>query len=480
MVGGEPAVAGAVQASWRRSEQYGVPVEGVEAVFTGALETGSLFYACGQQVLRSLQQTLSGEPVSSMITDSEGLVLLRVHPDDTMRRSLDEVHLAPGFSYAERHAGTNGLGLALADRRPALVRGAEHWCDSLKQYTCAAAPVLDPVSGRLVGSINLTTWSQGSPGLLLALAQSSANGTSALMLARSVGRRVREAPRGHVFHVQVDTGGAPDAQVCGSAGWTGAVAAAGAEVDGGRALAVVGEPGSGRATLLTLAHRRHGRRHRVLRARVPGAADVPGWLGLWAPELGSRSTTVLVSGAESLPARAVDEVAAVLGAARREAVAAGRPQPFALVADDLDRLPGALTDLIDAVVETPSLRSRPQDVVPLAEAFARRGGNRRVRFTPAAVRALEAYSWPGNVAQLKDVVGAAAARTDVVDAQHLPAEVFSRGTRVLSRLEVLERDEIVRALTEPGASVTRAAGRLGVSRATVYRKIAHYGIALPR
>src|SRR5918997_6125463 len=53
------------------------------------------------------------------------------------------------------------------------------------------------------------------------------------------------------------------------------------------------------------------------------------------------------------------------------------------------------------------------------------------------------------------------------------------GSRPLGRLERLERDEIVRCLTRPGPTVTRAAEELGIGRATPYRKIAQYGITLP-
>ena len=42
------------------------------------------------------------------------------------------------------------------------------------------------------------------------------------------------------------------------------------------------------------------------------------------------------------------------------------------------------------------------------------------------------------------------------------------------------QDEIMRALARPGTTVQRAAVELGLSRATVYRKIAQYGIAVPR
>ncbi|WP_413803696.1 hypothetical protein [Streptomyces iranensis] len=70
-------------------------------------------------------------------------------------------------------------------------------------------------------------------------------------------------------------------------------------------------------------------------------------------------------------------------------------------------------------------------------------------------------------------------RTEVIDTHHLPAEVFTDAVRRLGRLQELERDEIVRCLTEPGTTVVRAAERPGMSRASVYRKVARYGIKLP-
>ena len=78
-------------------------------VFTGAVDTGSLLFECASEVLRGLQSTIANEPVSLMVADRDGLVLARLCTDSAMLRSLDEVHLAPGFSYAERNAGTNGL-----------------------------------------------------------------------------------------------------------------------------------------------------------------------------------------------------------------------------------------------------------------------------------------------------------------------------------------------------------------------------------
>lgn len=468
------AVAPRLRASWRRSQQYGVPPDEVLPRFTGAVDTSSLLYECGAQVLAGLHATIANEPVSLMVADREGLVLTRLCSDAGMRRSLDAVHLAPGFYYSERQAGTNGLGLSLADRAPSLVRAADHYCAELRGYTCAAVPVLDPVTGELAGSINLTTWSDSSSELLLALAQAAAGATSGLMLQRATGRPPGTAPRGEVFRVVAGTAGGEDP--CVSTAWRAAVAAARAADAPGHVLAVVGEPGVGKATLAVLARRRPGRARRVLHVRAPGDDGAAAWLDLWTPELRDPEVLVVVSGTERLPAWAAEELAAVLATARRTD---GHPQPFVLTGREYPALPPPLALLVDAVVEVPPLRRRTDDVMAVAHAVARAERHRPVGFTSRAVRALTSCSWPGNTRQLRRVVREAAVRADVVDVHHLAPEVLDGGSRPLTRLERLERDEIVRCLTEPGTTVTRAAQSLGIARATLYRKITHYGLALP-
>ena len=81
-------------------------------------------------------------------TNPESARIAAIQTVDSLLQALDDVHLAPGFAYSEREVGTNGLGLALADRVPTLVRADEHYSLSLCTFTCAAVPVLDPSSGR--------------------------------------------------------------------------------------------------------------------------------------------------------------------------------------------------------------------------------------------------------------------------------------------------------------------------------------------
>lgn len=461
-----------VLASWQRSEQYGVPLDEVEPAFAGSLDTESLLFECGTEVLAGLQSSLGTEPVSLMLTDSAGLVLDRWCGDSGILRALDRVYLAPGFSYAERDAGTNGLGLALADRAPSLVRGNEHYCATLRRYTCAAAPVQDLATGAMLGSVNLTTWSDSSSELLLALAKSAAGNTAALMLARSAGRTVRPPSRGEVFHLHPGLAGAePDGPRL-SRAWEDATEQARRAIERGRVVAVVGEPGAGKAALAALARRRVRARERVLNARPPQSGDLGAWLALWTPELDKADTCVVISSVDRLPAWAAERLAPLLAADRTL-------PPFVLTAEDFSAIPEPLCGLVDSVAEAPTLRSRANDVLPLARHFAYRERRRPVNFTPAAERALTGYCWPENVRQLRRVIRDAAARTDVIDTRHLSPEIFSAPRQRLTRMQTLERDEIARCLSEPGITVAGAAAALGLSRATLYRKMARYDITAP-
>ncbi len=470
-----------VLASWQRSEDYGVSIDEVAPVFNGTQAGDSLFLECGQTVLTELHRTLAAEPVSLMLTDADGLVLNRLSGDHALLRALDAVHLAPGFSYAEREAGTNGLGLALADRAPTLVRAEQHYALSLCTYTCAAAPVIDPLTGRLEGAVNLTTWSEASSDLLLALAQSAAGSTSSLMLARAQGHRPRPAPRGEVFRVEaprLEPGAGTLADL--SAPWVDTRAEARNALASGRVVAAVGEPGSGRATLLAQAERRLRPQDRILAARAPAPQDVEAWLALWAPELIKGHTAVVVRDVHALPTWAAERLRELVVAARETSPDPAEAVPFSMTAERFEDIPAPLRTLVESVVQVPPLRDRAGDVVPLAQHVARRARGRDVTLTPAAERGLVGHSWPGNVGELVEVVRAAATRADVIDLRHLPPSVLSTTTRRLTRIEAFERDEIIRVLTRPGATVKDAVADLGMSRATIYRKVAHYAINIPR
>ena len=104
---------------------------------------------------------IEGQSVSVILTDPAGLVLSRLTGDGEFDRHLDRVRLAPGFSYAEKFVGTNGIGTALEVGGPADVFGHGHYAENLEKLACAGVPIHHPISGRLVGAVDLTCWRRG-------------------------------------------------------------------------------------------------------------------------------------------------------------------------------------------------------------------------------------------------------------------------------------------------------------------------------
>jgi transcriptional regulator of acetoin/glycerol metabolism len=96
------------------------------------------------------------------------------------------------------------------------------------------------------------------------------------------------------------------------------------------------------------------------------------------------------------------------------------------------------------------------------------------------MQAMLAYEWPGNVRELKNALGYAVIHCagDALDLEDLPPAVLERSPPVAAAraLPADEREWIVAALARTGGDRRAAATLLGVSRATLYRRIAHYGI----
>lgn len=463
----DAAVPRRLRASWLRSQQYGISLDAVDPVFTGTESPESLFHECGNEVLGDLHRTLASEPVGMMLTDSNGVVLSRVSGDHSLLRALDAVHLAPGFGYSEREVGTNGLGLALADLAPTLVRAEQHYSHSLTGFTCAAAPVIDPATGRLEGAVNLTTWSKTSSDLLLTLARSAASTIRASMLARGSGHHAKPPSRRNLFRI-----GHSRASSIAPLGieWTNAAAEARSAMDRAAVVAAVGHSGSGRSTMLEHAVRQSFPDKRILVAAAPTPDDVQTWLDLWTFEVDRTDTAIVLRDVDALPSHAAERLRALLFAPDVVRM------PVSMTAEHLDEIPQALRSLVDSVVSLTPLNERPEDVLPLARHLAREIRGRDVTFSAAADRALRNYDWPHDVAELKAVVAEAVSRSDIVDTPVLPTEVLAGRPRRMSSIEAFERGEIVRVLSTGSTTMQQAAQRLGISRATLYRKLGYYKI----
>jgi signal transduction histidine kinase len=170
---GEDTPRPAVLDSWRRSRALGVQPDRFDLPFVREPNADSPLTTAAAPVLDRITDDLSAQQVSVILSSADGLVIQRVASDSTIMNALDTVRLAPGYSYAEEFVGTNGIGTALETGRPTFIRGDEHYVGTLGRLACAGAPIRDPITGRIIGVVDLTCWAGQSDPLLFALAKSA-------------------------------------------------------------------------------------------------------------------------------------------------------------------------------------------------------------------------------------------------------------------------------------------------------------------
>src|SRR6185437_5516527 len=98
-----------------------------------------------------------------VVTDASGLVLHRVG-DESLKERAAEMNLVEGARFSEAADGTNGIGTALAADRAFQVFAFEHFNERHHEWVCSGAPVHDPVSGRVVALVDLSSlWKTAHP-----------------------------------------------------------------------------------------------------------------------------------------------------------------------------------------------------------------------------------------------------------------------------------------------------------------------------
>jgi DNA-binding NtrC family response regulator len=145
-------------------------------------------------------------------------------------------------------------------------------------------------------------------------------------------------------------------------------------------------------------------------------------------------------------------------------------------------------------VHLPSLRERRSDIPDLVQWFlSRYAPTEPIKVTAAAMKCLREYDWPGNVRELENCIERAVAlgNQEVIDVGDLPPAIRSLSVNFVpagdtsvspplssTDLEDIERATIQRVFVEVGGDKTLAGQLLGISRATLYRKLKRYGIGM--
>lgn len=94
-----------------------------------------------------------------LLCDRSGVVVDAAGDRHTLERGREN-HLHIGGNWSEEAIGTNAIGTALQLGRAALIRGAEHFCEEIQRWNCAATPVTEPGSGAMLGVVDVS-WRDG-------------------------------------------------------------------------------------------------------------------------------------------------------------------------------------------------------------------------------------------------------------------------------------------------------------------------------
>jgi hypothetical protein len=149
--------------SWQRSSAAGVDPSAprVAPALADAGETSSHWQAhplsAAAPMIRQCLGSVAADAAQLLVvSDGDGMLLWIEGPPNVRLDAAESMNFIEGAGWSEAGAGTNAIGTALAADHAVQVFAAEHFNEAVQQWTCTAAPVHDPDTGRLLGSIDLT------------------------------------------------------------------------------------------------------------------------------------------------------------------------------------------------------------------------------------------------------------------------------------------------------------------------------------
>lgn len=130
-------------------------------------------------------------------------------------------------------------------------------------------------------------------------------------------------------------------------------------------------------------------------------------------------------------------------------------------------------------IQVPPLRHRTNDLPYLARhTLSEISGNGVSEISSDALEKLSAYSWPGNITELRNVLLKCLSKkpSGMIEMEDLPTSICLSSIHASGILEHVEREAIVKSLEENDGNRMRAAKSLGIARSSLYRKMKMYKI----
>jgi len=524
--------------SWRRSQLSGLsPSSTVDALKADEYDTASRLLRAADPVLNKMAEALDGSDYCVMLADRDARIVATRWGRAHMRRVFELLGEAlHGTLFREETTGTNAIATSYELRRAVAVHGDEHFIGQLHSLSCYGQPIVDPVTRRLEGVLDITCLAGERNPLLAPYVSTAAREIEELLLE---GRSQNE--RALLAALRRELGGDRDRPTVAigrdiflantaavelldaadhalirdvAASSTGETSTAAVILSGNRGaditcrvlrpcggavltidnvktnapqqllpllpdaapgILVCGEPGAGHTT--TIQKLAAGRSLRIHDAALCTSQTETEWLSGVQQSVSenSENSVVAVESVHLLSAQAARSLAGILDGFAGTVIVSTILPPKELTLQTR-QLISRFTDRVDL---TP-LRQRPDTIPELVGSMLRNlGVHNTVRFTPAALEALVATEWEGNVRQLHTVVMQAVSRRRVGDITRadLPEAYRERSTKHrLTPMEQAKRATIIDALRRADGDKKRAAAQLGISRTTLYAALRAYDI----
>jgi transcriptional regulator of acetoin/glycerol metabolism len=532
-----PGLRPAIAQSWQRSQTLGVyrdrwVADEAPADFDAESGGRRTFLHAAKRVVERLACDLEGSGSVIALFDADCRILAR-HGDRRVLLRTAEQNFLEGVVWAERDCGTNAVGTAAELGAAVQVFSAEHFCAGWHDYVCSATPVHHPITGQLLGLLDVTAPAAALNAHMFPLVLGMGAEIERLMaaelaaathrlLARHVGERgaaalvvdaggraVRIAAREGLSREDLTTMQAVARDVlAGSEVAAERVRAGPVEVDGAPVGAIVSLDAERRrraarpvpVTRFGMIGEAPVLADALRRAERVAAADVPVLVtgeagtgkthlarrmaGLLAVEVDGHDPgcvcrvmqqdplagAVLIEQVDALPASDQQRLARLLDHPHSPRVIAVARSRTPVLQIELG------TRLQAGTIVLPALRERRGDIESLIAfwlADRARSAHTVPRLTREARAELRRRSWPGNVAELFSLLDAAAfnATGAVIGAAELPPPLAPAAPAAPVRIVDLERDAIVRAMDATSGDVGAAAELLGISLSTLYRRM---------
>lgn len=148
-----------IHESWSRCASGGINASQTEAPLNKAIDDlvrhNRDLLAAARRSLTRIGRLLDGTGAMLVLADRNGVLIDAIGDKRTIHDGMD-INLTIGGKWTEDVIGTNGIGTALWAGAPVFVHAAEHFCAGIKSWTCAGAPIRDPLDNSIIGVVDLS------------------------------------------------------------------------------------------------------------------------------------------------------------------------------------------------------------------------------------------------------------------------------------------------------------------------------------